>query len=118
MTDIVDNDSNEPMIPLFDYGSINQDHIAAATEIAGLAEQFGSSMLAELIRSRFKVKEIPKYDMTNSKFINECTKANIHCNVQGFVQEGQEPDYMQYQLVSICEDIRKLDAFIDSIKST
>ena len=104
------------MQPVFDYGSINEDHKKAAEEIANLAETHGMTMFAELIKTRFQVKEIPKYDITQSEFVKYTQKAGLNFAIQGFIREGAEPDFMQYPLLTICDDVRKLEKFIEVIK--
>lgn len=109
---------NNDRIPVFNYGDLNEDHKKAAAEIASIIENSGNGMLADLIRSKFQVVEIPKYDLETSLFFQEAQKAGIFCAVQGFVQEGIDQNAKQYQLISICEDVRKLDRFIESLKSS
>jgi hypothetical protein len=73
-------------------------------------------MLAELVKQRFKVVEIPRYDINESPFIDACKEAGIFAAVQGYLQEGSDLEKMEYPLVSICEDIRKLEKLIPAIK--
>lgn len=101
---------------LFDYGSINEDHKKAAEEIAQLSESMGNEMLAQLIRTRFQIKEIPKYPVEQSPFVQECLKADIKVVTQGFIREGEEPNIIQYPLLAVCEDVRNLDKLVKSIK--
>jgi len=105
------------MQPVFDYGFINDDHKKAAEEIAALAEQQGMTMFAELIKTRFQVKEIPKYDISNSKFVQYCEKADLRLVTQGFLREGIEPDVIQYPLMVLCDDIRRLEKLVEVIKN-
>ena len=101
---------------LFDYGSINDDHKSAASEIASIVEQSGNEMLAELIKVKFQIKEIPKYDLKQSKMVQACAEAGIYCAVQGLIQEGVDSEAIQYPMVTICEDVRKLETLYDLIK--
>lgn len=102
---------------LFNYGDITTEHKEAASEIAGLIENAGQPMLAEMIKSKFKVKEIPKYDLDESEFCKLAKQGNINVVIQGFVQEGDDHNAKQYQLISICEDIRKLDDWMKNLKT-
>lgn len=104
------------MLPVFDYGSLNDDHKKAAEEIASLAEQHGMSMFADLVKTRFQVKEIPKYDISQSEFVKYCDKAGLHLGIQGFIREGGEPDIIQYPLMTLCDDVRKLEKLVEVIK--
>lgn len=100
----------------FDYGALSEDHKAAAEEIAKFIKDQGHAQLGDLILQRFEIKQIPTYDLTQSKFYQECQKAGIFCATQGFLQEGSGLEAMQYPLCVISGDIRQLDKFIDSIK--
>jgi len=57
----------------------------------------------------FWVEEIPEYDLDNSLFINFCKKNDIPITVQGHSVAGSGEHKTKYQIVSICEDIRKLE---------
>jgi len=106
----------ENIVPLFDYGSINDDHRAAANEIADLARAHGNEMLAELIKLRFKVVEPNRFDITQSEFFNACKKYGVPVAVQGWIQQGEGSDAVFYPLICINEDIRKFDEFYKKIK--
>jgi hypothetical protein len=99
----------ENLIPVFDYGSLNDDHKAAAEECVALAKQMNQPMLAELIKVKFQLVEPNRYDMDSSKFVQAAKEAGIYIAIQGHVKEGDT----EYQLVSVNEDIRKLDKFIE-----
>jgi hypothetical protein len=99
----------ENLIPVFDYGSLNDDHKAAAEECVALAKQLNQPMLAELIKVKFQLVEPNRYDMESSKFVQAAKEAGIYIAIQGHVKEGDT----EYQLVSVNEDIRKLDKFIE-----
>jgi len=99
----------ENLIPVFDYGSLNDDHKAAAEECVALAKQLNQPMLAELIKVKFQLVEPNRYDMDSSKFVQAAKEAGIYIAIQGHVKEGDT----EYQLVSVNEDIRKLDKFIE-----
>lgn len=101
---------------VFDYGAINDDHKKAAEEIAKFIKDQGHASLSDLILQRFNIREVPYYDITQSKFYQECQKAGIFVATQGFIQEGTGLDAIQYPLCVISGDIRRLDKFIDSIK--
>jgi hypothetical protein len=93
------------MIPVFDYGNINKDHKDAAEEIANYLTELGQPMFAELIKQKFKVVERPKYNLEESPFIQSCRKAGIYCAIQGYTLDNN----IEYPLVTVCEDIRKLN---------
>jgi hypothetical protein len=101
------------MRPVFDYRVINDDHKAAAEEIANILEGMNQEMLAELIKHKFQVIERPKYDMKESKFVKHCADAGVYCSIQGHTLDG---DGIEYPLISICEDIRKLNNLVDIVR--
>jgi len=105
------------MAPVFNYGDITEQHKEAAMEIASLIANSGNEMLAELVKQRFKVVEITRYDINLSPFIDACKEAGVFAAVQGYLQEGSDLEKMEYPLVSICEDIRKLEKLIPAIKN-
>ena len=110
-------DQNQPLAYIFDYGDIKPEHKEAATEITNLLRSQGQEMLAEMIKLKFKLVEIPKYNMDSSPFVAACKEAGLYCGVQGYLQEGEEPNIIQYPVVSICDDIRRLEKLIPVIKS-
>lgn len=105
------------MTPVFNYGDISEQHKEAAVEIAGLIANSGNPMLAELVKQRFKIVQVPRYDINQSPFIEACKSAGVFPAVQGYVQEGVDVDKMEYPLISICEDVRKLEKLVEAIKN-
>ena len=103
---------------VFNYGEITEEHKDAAKEIAGIVESFGNPMLSELIKQKFKVTEIPRYDLKDSKFAQACIQANVFPSVQGYVQEGTDLNKTEYPLIGISEDVRKLEKLFEIIKNS
>ena len=65
------------------------------------------------IKHRFKIEEIPFYNLENSEFYNYCTKAGLFCAVQGYIHENiNTPDAVQYPIVCISGDIRTLEKLV------
>ncbi len=63
----------------------------------------------------FWVEEIPEYDLDKSHFIKFLKENNIDYQVPGHVIEGVGEDKQKYQMVSISEDIRKLELSIGKL---
>jgi hypothetical protein len=103
---------------VFNYGEITADHKEAAEEIANFISGSGNEMLAELIKQRFKVTSIPRYDIKESKFANACVAAGVFPSVQGYLQEGDGLDKKEYPLIGITEDVRKLEKLYEAIKNS
>jgi 23S rRNA A1618 N6-methylase RlmF len=88
---------------VFDYGSINDQHIEAAEEIVNILKQMNSPMEAELVMKKFNltpriIHNIEEYDVTKY-----CKENGIFLGVQGYVEENGN----SYPIVTICSDIRK-----------
>ena len=111
------SDPTRGMDYLFDYGNITDENKAAALEIANMLESQGLKDLAESIKVKFKIKEIPKYDVESSPFVVACKAAGLYCSIQGYVQEGVEPNIIQYPLLAVCSDVRNLEKLIPIVKS-
>lgn len=95
------------MNPNFNYGDITDEHKQAAKEIADLMEGMNQPMMAELIRERFQITPIPKYDFLQHPFVKACEKANLFCAVQGHVKDGSGK--IEYPVISISDDVRKFE---------
>jgi hypothetical protein len=119
MSEEVTNQNTNPVteVPVFDYGAINDDHKAAAQEIAEYLQTQGLTDAANALRLRFKLKEIQKMSIDNSPFVVACKAAGLYCAIQGYIQEGQEPNIIQYPLVALCDDIRKFELLVPIMKS-
>lgn len=106
------------VIPAFDFGSINEQHQSAAKEIAEWLKMQGLTEASDEILRRYKIDPIPTYDITQSIFYQYAQKANLYVAGQGTLVEGEGKDKMQYPLVAVCGDIRKMDEFINVIKNS
>jgi hypothetical protein len=104
-------------VPVFDYGALNEDHKAAAQEISEYLQTQGLTDVANALRLRFKLKEIPKVSIDDSPFVAACKAVGLYCAIQGYIQEGQEPNIVQYPLVALCDDIRKFELLVSAINS-
>ncbi len=100
------------MEELYDYGSISEDHKKIILEVMDLAKKTGNELFAEFLKHKFEIVEPNRYDLSESKFIDACEKHKFCYNIQGYVKEGNSPDAVHYPIVSITEDIRKLEEFI------
>jgi hypothetical protein len=107
----------EELSPVFDYGSINDDHKAAAEEIVELLRQLGIELPIKVISERFKLVEPNRFDFTQTEFYKVCREVDVFLGVQGFVVNHADPEKTEYPIVSITEDIRKLENLLQFIKS-
>jgi hypothetical protein len=102
---------NDTNVPLFDYGAgLNETHKDAAIEIAKLAKEHGHTEFAEFILAKFQTIKRNEYDFENeSSFIKFLNKHEFKYWIMGWVKDGESPIGMHYPIISITEDIRKLD---------
>jgi hypothetical protein len=64
----------------------------------------------KILSQDYMMEEIPEYNIEDSLFYKTFNTDNIRIQVNGFVTEASENSgKKKYQVVSICEDIRKLD---------
>ena len=102
---------------MFDYGSLTAEHKAAALEIVDLCKNMDQHIVAELIKHKFQLVEPNRYNMEESSFIKACADAGIYVSIQGHIKENVgTPEELEYQLVSITQDIRKMNEFVDNLK--
>ena len=101
------------MIPMFDYGSINDEHKAAAEECAKLIEPI-NPLVAYQIRQRFKIVEPERMDPEDSEFYRLARDFGIFPAQQGHMVG---PDGVQIPMVAVCADLPKFDAFLQYYKN-
>lgn len=101
------------MIPMFDYGSINEDHKAAAEECAKLIESH-VPQIAEQIRERFKIVEPVRMDPETSEFYRTAREFGLFPAQQGYMVG---PDGVQIPLVNVCAELPKFDQFLQHYKN-
>lgn len=106
------------LIPAFDFGSVNEQHQAAAKEISEWLRGYGMTEIADEILRRYKIDPLPSYDLEQSEFFRLAREAGIFVAGQGTLVEGEGKDKMQYPLVAISGDIRKMDEFIKFVKNS
>jgi hypothetical protein len=105
------------MIPAFNYGSINDTHKQAASEIARLLAESGNETLSELIKFKFNIIEPKQTPPTESVFVQICQENNIHVTIQGYVSNGVGSDAVQFPIIAISEDVRVLDQLVSFIRN-
>lgn len=104
---------------LFNYGEITEQHKEAVLEVMDLAKQQGNDMFAELLKHKFQIEEPVKVDHKETVFAKACESSDIKVWVMGWVQDGgAETGAPHYPVVSITEDIRKIDKLVEAIKNS
>jgi hypothetical protein len=101
---------------LFDYGDIKDDHKAAAQEIASLLDNQNLGNIAEDIRIRFKIKEIPKYKFDQHPLVDAAKEVGLYVAVQGHIREIQEDGTpLEFPIIVLSDDCRKFEKLYDAI---
>ena len=98
----------------FDYGAIKDEHRAVAEEISKVCLELGYDELAALIAKKFEVVVRPVFDIRTTKIFEACQKANIYMTTNGLMSDGD----MDYPIIGICDDIRKVERLYHIIKRT
>ena len=101
------------MIPLFDYGSISEEHKRAAEECAKLIET-ANPYVSSLIRERFNIVEPKKISLEESSFYAAATAFGIVPSQQGYMVDA---DGVHIPMVAVCGDIKQLDKFLEYSKN-
>jgi hypothetical protein len=107
--------SAEEFYPVYDYGNITKDDKALVKEIIKILEKENQYGLSEQLKLTFGLNNIAKYNIEESVFYNLCKENNITVSKQGDIKVSENGNHIEYPIVSICEDIRKVDKFIENI---
>jgi|AntAceMinimDraft_5_1070358.scaffolds.fasta_scaffold08386_4 hypothetical protein len=103
---------------LFDYGSITEQHKEAIQEVVDLATQSGNDVFAEFIKYKFQLIDPVRVDHKDTEFYKACAENDIHVWIMGYIQDGvgNDPSMPFYPVVSITEDIRKIEKLVEFLK--
>lgn len=103
---------------VFDYGAINDHHKEAIQEVIDLARNTGNEMFAEVLKHKFQLVEPIRVDYKETAFYKACTENDIKVWTMGYVQDGggNDPSIPFYPVVSITEDIRKIQKLVETLK--
>jgi len=100
----------------FDFGAVNEDHTKAVKEACKiLKEKNIDKTIIEELELKFKVKNLPKYKITESPFFQYCKKNNITLMEQGYVTVQEDGKIKLYPVGCVVEDIRILNKVFESI---
>jgi len=111
--DNIETTKHDKQEKLFDYGNISDEQKLVAKEIVEIANSMGLNVLSELIKDKFKIKQYPRIDHTESLFYKKCKEIDINPALQGFNRyNGKE-----YPILAINQDVRALDLLVEKIKS-
>jgi len=100
----------------FDFRDLNKDHTKAVKEACEILKTQGvDENIIKDLQLKFKVKELPKYDLKESPFAQYCKKNNIVMMEQGNVTVKENGEIKLYPVGVVCEDIRILNKLFESI---
>ena len=104
---------------LFDYGAISEEQKKAILEVMDLAKESGNDVFAEFLKHKFKIVEPVRVDHKEYDFYKHCDSNGIKVWLMGYVQDGggNNPAEPSYPVVSITEDIRKLEELVAYLKT-
>ena len=75
-----------------------------------ITSEFITNEQIKILSQDYMLEEIPEYNIEDSLFYKTFNTDNIRILVNGFITENSNTEgKKKYQVVSICEDIRKLD---------
>jgi carbonic anhydrase len=97
----------------FHYAELTDLHKKIAEEIANLAKDAGHEEFYKFIIKQFQIEEPIKYNLEESVFVEHAVDAGLYVNIQGWIIDPN--DGVHYPIVSMSEDIRKLNAFTSSL---
>ena len=100
----------------FNFAELNNDHTKAVKEACEILKSQGvDENIVKDLQLKFKVKELPKYNINESPMFQFCKKLNIGMMEQGFVTVKENGETTQYPVGILCEDIRILNKLFESI---
>ena len=102
---------------LFDFSDINITHKKLVRDIIKHLEEKGvDKSIGEELHDFYELEDVPEFDLKNSLFQQVMSKAGVYSNIQGFVKTKDEKgEKIKYPVVSVCEDIRKLDEAVANL---
>lgn len=105
----------EKIYPNYDYGKITDKDVILVREIISILEKEKSFSTAEQLKIQFQLKENEKYDIQKSLFFKYCEKAGIRTSKQGFITVSENGKITEYPIVSVGDDIRRLNKIIEEV---
>ena len=100
----------------FDFGELNAEHTRAIKEACEILTTQGVNKdIIKDLELKFKVKQLPKYNLNESPFVQYCKKNNIGIMEQGHVTVKENGETKLYPVGVVCEDIRILNKLFENI---
>lgn len=102
---------------LFNFDDMNVTHKKLVRDIIKRLEEKGvDKSIGEELHDFYELEDIPEFDLKNSLFQKVMSQGGVYCNMQGHVRGVDSNDKpMKYPVVTVCDDVRKLDKAISNI---
>jgi thymidylate synthase ThyX len=97
---------------VFNYGEINNDHKDAVAEVMNILRTMQLDDIAEMLKYKFKIEELPIFDPTKTRFWQLAKKYGINIASGGYTLENG----VKYPYCTLDADIRVLEDFVDKIR--
>lgn len=102
----------EKIIEPFDYGNIKENEKKTVLEILNLINQsptdMSLKMFAKFIEHKFQLKDVPRFDVMQTEFIQKALKIGLTPQIHGWVQsKTAENEDIQFPIVYFSADIKK-----------
>lgn len=99
---------------MIDYTNITDGQKKTAEEIVRALKGMGEDVLAERIAVKFNIQPPKIFNIEETAFYKAAKEADLFLNVQGYIV-GE--DNVHYAIVCINDDIRKMDKFVEVLKT-
>jgi hypothetical protein len=112
MVDLKDKTKNNFFESNFDIAKKSTSHNLLISSICNYLKEkkLLTNEQIKILNQDYMLEETPEYNIEDSLFYKTFNKDNIRILVNGFITETSNTEgKKKYQVVSICEDIRKLD---------
>lgn len=100
---------------IYDYGNITEMDKALVRDITNLLDKENLTNISNQLKLTFGLEKHDTYNIEESPFYNLCKENHIHMVKQGHTKLMENGKTTEYPIVSLCEDIRKFNNFIENI---
>ena len=113
-----ESDKTQILTP-YNYGTIKDNEKVLMLDVIRLIENKQTieevKNALDTIKITFDIKNVVKYDMEKSPFLNICKENDLKPTVQGFIHINQNNKKYEYPIIGLMDDIRKLEKFLENL---
>lgn len=100
----------------FDFETIKDRDKKVVSEVIDYLKNFKvSKHICEAISQKFKLVELPVYDVDKSHFLRHIKKCNLHYEEQGYIKQGEYPHTIKYPIINVQTEVRNFEKLYASI---